>query len=121
MNAENLEREKEQWLHTAGAVVAGRQKRRAPRDLGRLIGSITYQTSRGGSNVESPAVSADKIDKPNDDNTVLVGTAVDYAIHQEYGTYKMKAQPFARDALDKSRKQLVDEWRMRVRRALSGQ
>jgi HK97 gp10 family phage protein len=35
-------------------------------------------------------------------NGAYVGTNVNYAIYQEFGTYKMKAQPFMRPAFDKN-------------------
>ena len=41
---------------------------------------------------------------------VRVGTNVEYAPYQEYGTVKMPARPFLRPALDNSRKFLVALW-----------
>ena len=41
---------------------------------------------------------------------VKVGTNVEYAIYNEYGTYKMKARPYLRPALDNKRKFLVQLW-----------
>ena len=39
-------------------------------------------------------------DEPKNEDTAHVGTAIGYAAYQEYGTAKMKAQPFMRPALD---------------------
>lgn len=35
-----------------------------------------------------------------DDHTVMVGTAVEYAIYNEMGTYKMPARPFLKPAME---------------------
>lgn len=54
-------------------------KRLAPVDTGRLRASI----------IVIPRAPSDKI---------VCVAGVDYAVYQEYGTYKMKAQPFMRPA-----------------------
>jgi HK97 gp10 family phage protein len=41
---------------------------------------------------------------------VSVGTNIHYAPYVEYGTYKMRAQPYLRPALDRNRKKLVALW-----------
>jgi len=58
-------------------------------DSGRLRDSIKFKVS-------------------NDD--VKVGTNVEYAPYQEYGTYKIAARPYLRPALDQKRKFLVALW-----------
>lgn len=58
-------------------------KRRAPVDTGRLRSSIT-----------------DEIGHEGDALVGRIGTDVDYAIHQEFGTVHMAAHPFLRPALD---------------------
>lgn len=56
--------------------------RLVPVDTGRLKGSLFYD-----------------VDKTEG----IVGTNVEYAPHQEFGTYKMKKQPYLRPASDKVR------------------
>ncbi len=59
-------------------VMQAEAKRRAPVRTGRLKGSI---------HIERP-----------DENTWLLVDGVDYGVHQEFGTAKMKAHPFMRPA-----------------------
>ena len=78
-----------------------------------MAASINTQFNGGGDELESPSSYAKetppanhnvesfrKITPPSEDDVVLVGTAVDYAPHQEFGTIKMAAQPFLRPAVD---------------------
>lgn len=74
------------FLPTAGLLLEGAAKNNAPRDLGTLIGSIRSR---------------------NDDETATVFTPLEYAPYQEYGTRKMRAQPYMRPALDKNRKNII--------------
>lgn len=96
-----------------GLVVEGQAKELAARRYGYLAASINTQSKDKGDDVESPGKYAKespptghnintfrKITKPNNDNDTLVGTAVDYAPYQEFGTVKMDAAPFLRPALD---------------------
>jgi hypothetical protein len=83
-----------------GLVVQGQAQTLAPRKSGRLIGSITTQSNREGTNVEAPATSADKIGGPNQDGEVYVGTAVEYGPYVEFGTQRSQAQSYLRPALD---------------------
>lgn len=70
-------------LKRAGIKVQGRAKQLAPVDTGRLRASITEELSRdGGGLVER------------------VGTDVEYALHQEFGTRHQSGTPFLRPALD---------------------
>ena len=74
----------------------------APVDTGALRGSITIRFK--DRDIKSGYYKADKsgteIDKPRDDDTAHVGTAVNYAPYIEYGTARSVAQPFLRPALD---------------------
>ena len=90
-------------IYEIGLIVEGQAKLLAPIDTGRLAGSITTQASDHGSEVESPATAADRIQPPQSDNEVLVGTAVMYGPYQEFGTVRTNAQPFLRPALDLAR------------------
>lgn len=58
-------------------------KRLAPVDTGRLRSSINWR-------LESDARGL----------VAVIGTDVDYAVHQEFGTVKMAAHPFLRPALE---------------------
>lgn len=71
------------FLKRVGVKVQRGAKRRAPVDTGRLRSSITEELSREGS-----------------DLVERVGTDVEYALHQEFGTSKMAAHPYLRPALD---------------------
>lgn len=64
-------------------------------DTGRLRASITTSWTGG------PANGGDGVSPPSDDGqfTVVVGTAVPYAVYLEYGTRKMAARPYFRPAL----------------------
>lgn len=96
-----------------GLVVEGQAKLLCPVDYGYLAASITTQSATEGTELETPTPNRElnefykhdvssfkKIDKPQDPNEVLVGSAVDYAAYVEFGTKKSDAQPFLRPALD---------------------
>jgi HK97 gp10 family phage protein len=65
----------------------------APKDTGTLAGSIRWQVYKGGSPYGR------------------VSTNVEYGLYQEFGTSKMRAQPFMRPALTLE----VNEMRERVK------
>jgi HK97 gp10 family phage protein len=88
-------------IYEVGLIVEGQAKELAPKDTGRLAASITTQSSTEGTEPKGKgAVATDKIQKPSSDMEVLVGTATDYSIWQEFGTVRMNASPFLRPALD---------------------
>lgn len=62
--------------------VEGAAKRACPVDTGRLRSSITHDLERDAKGL-----------------VAFVGTDVDYAPHVEFGTFRMRAQPFLRPAL----------------------
>ena len=70
---------------------------------GRLRGSITFATSTTQSEIKSagnPATNLfDAIKKPEEDLTVRVGSAVEYAPFVEFGTARQGNTPFLRTAL----------------------
>ena len=66
-------------MQLVGEFVEGSAKLRAPVDTGFLRASITHKV-----------IAFD---------TVIIGTAVEYAAYQEFGTVKMVAQPFLRPAV----------------------
>lgn len=89
-----------QTSYGVGLAVEGQAALLAPRDTGLLAGSITTQAFDKGSEPRAPASEPDIIRKPDDQMVVHVGTAVEYAADQEFGTIKQDAQPFLRPALD---------------------
>lgn len=81
----NLREAVDEFLESAGTHVEGEAKDRAPYDSGRLRDSITHRVNG---------------------DVAIVGTPVEYATYVEYGTVRMKAQPYMRPALDDNRKTL---------------
>ena len=96
-----------------GLIVEGKAKELSSVHFGYLAASYNTQAFDKGTELESPGKYASetppaghdiktfrKIKAPDDPNQVLVGSAVDYAPHQEFGTIKMNANPALRPALD---------------------
>lgn len=69
-------------VNATGKIIEGRAKVRAPVDTGALRNSI-----------ESDMVA---------EFTAWVGPSVEYAIYQEFGTYKMAAHPFLVPAVEET-------------------
>lgn len=65
---------------------------------GRLKGSISYATGFTKSATTSPATAADGIEHDGSENTVLIGSNVEYAPYVEYGTKRQSAQSYLRRA-----------------------
>lgn len=87
-----------------GMEAVGRQgsanaARLAPVDTGRLKNSITFETSKGGNVFKS-----------------TIGTNVEYAKYQEYGTSRMRAQPFLRPAITNN----INEYKSIIMNELKG-
>ena len=69
---------------------------------GRLKNSIAWATSKRHASVGVP-------DRPEDstphttpeENSVYIGTNVEYAPYVEFGTYRMPSRPFLRNAIEK--------------------
>lgn len=81
----------DQFLEAAGIIVEGQAKLLTPVDTGLLRSSINYQVQG---------------------KTCKIGTNVHYAPHVEFGTVRMKAQPYLRPALQNNEdklKQLAKE------------
>jgi HK97 gp10 family phage protein len=95
-----------------GLIVEGQAKQLCPVNYGYLAASITTQSKTNGTHPGAPTSGGApkginpgpppkmEIDKPGDDNEVLVGTGVFYAPYVEFGTYKTNSQPFLRPAFD---------------------
>ena len=119
---EAMENAIDAFLVKAGVYVEGEVLKNIKRsgiiDTGRLRGSITYQTADKGSHPEYPATESDKISKPAEffglsgkDRIVDIGSGVEYAAYNEYGTYRMRARPYLRPALRRSRTPLTKAFR----------
>jgi HK97 gp10 family phage protein len=108
-------------IYKIGLIVEGKAKELAARRYGYLAASINTQFQGGGTELESPQKYARatppkghdiktfrKIQKPESDTVVLVGTAVDYGPYQEFGTVRMDAQPFLRPAADLAQGKILE-------------
>lgn len=87
-------------LMIVGAQAVTLVKELVPVDTGLLKSSITFATSLGREKATTEkgvlAEEKDLIEKPDDKLSLKIGTAVEYAPHVEFGTVKMKRQPFLR-------------------------
>ena len=82
----------------------------APVDLGQLRNSIMWRKSWGGDSFGFPSEggfnsaggerASDQIAAPSGQIEGVVGSAVEYATYQEFGTRNMPAQPYMRPAAD---------------------
>ena len=81
---------------------ASQAKALAPVDKSQLRNSIMWKTrnEEGGFNNKSGINAEDKLEEQQlKDDEAIVGFNLLYGIYQEYGTRKMKPQPFLRPAL----------------------
>lgn len=83
--------------------IEGSAKLLSPWDTGRLRGSITYRTTTREDKPRPPAKPEDGVQSRPKKGEAYIGTNVEYAAHQEFGTVKMKAQSFLRKAVDTRR------------------
>lgn len=89
-----LKQAKKQALEAVGLQAEGYAQMYAPVDTGRLRNSISH--------------------KVIDNNSVAIGTNVEYAPYQELGTSRMSAQPFLKPACENH----MDEYQAIVKKAL---
>jgi len=73
-------------LETSAILVENEAKHLAPVDLGNLRNSIDHES---------------------DNESATIGTNVEYAPFQEFGTSKMKSQPFLTPAFESNRSRIV--------------
>ena len=102
-------------LTKAGIIIEGAAVGLAPRDTGRLIGSLTWRTSSAESSLSGGAGADDRVSKPGRKWLLHVGTNVHYAPHLEYGTRKMAKRPFLRPAFFNNKRKILkvfDKWVM---------
>jgi len=102
-----------------GVMIEGQAVLLAPKDTGRLQGSITYATDKVSDRPRHPAKTDDKVSAPDDEWTLHVGTNVEYAEYQEYGTrFQPTGQPFLRPALRIYRKPAQAYFAAEIRKAI---
>ena len=82
-------------------------------DTGRLRASISFITpaQKGGSGQPKPAnaQAGDELTGTAEQNTVVVGSNVEYAEHVHNGTSKMAGRPFLREGIDKTKNQMQEQ------------
>lgn len=94
------------WIESQAKLLCARR-------YGYLAASINTQMKEKGTKLDSPSkyrsetlpagheVSSFKeVEKPVEQDTAYVGSAVDYAMWVEFGTARMNAQPYLRPAFD---------------------
>jgi len=101
---EALKRAKIAALEAIGSKAAGYAGALAPHDTGRLRNSITWatQVSEGRSFSYSDDQGnsfSDKVGTGVQEDTVCVGTNVEYAVYQEMGTSKIHAHPYLKPGI----------------------
>ena len=85
-----------------------------PVDTGRLRGSITFATVTEQDSPREPAEASDGVQETPDENSVVIGTNVEYAAYVEMGTSKMDARPYLEPAVMNH----VDEYQQMVEECL---
>lgn len=106
---EEITRALERAFTVIGLEASGYASALAPHDTGRLRNSITYAVNGHSTAIKS--YSADDkesktyfysgtVSNGTKDRGVTIGTNVEYAPYQEFGTSKMKASPFLRPAIE---------------------
>ena len=101
-----VEKGNERGLLKSAIFVTSQAKRLAPVNKqkgigGQLKNSIMYKVSgegRGGFNNRKGDKAVKQLEVRPNENEAYVGSNLDYAIYQEFGTRKMRAQPFLRPA-----------------------
>ena len=105
-------------LETIGLAAEGYAKRLCAVDTGRLRNSVTYATSTKHSAGESPAKPPDyETHGTAEENSVYLGTNVEYAVYVELGTRLTPAQPFLKPAVADH----ADQYQKIVSKAMRGE
>lgn len=102
-------------------AISGRYDIAPAVDTGRLRASISFitPTDKGGSGQPKPknAEAGDDLTGTAEQNTVVVGSNVEYAEKVHNGDSKMAARPFLREGIDKTK----DKMREQVTKIFKGQ
>lgn len=101
----------------AGSVdaISGRYDIKPAVDTGRLRASISFitPTDKGGSGQPKPAnaQAGDELTGTAEQNTVVVGSNVEYAEKVHNGERRMAARPFLREGIDKTKDKMEEQVR----------
>ena len=118
---EEFEKAAERALYAIGVkavegsvdAISGRYDIDPAVDTGRLRASISFitPTEKGGSGQPKPAnaQAGDDLTGTAEQNTVVVGSNVEYAEYVHNGTSKMAARPFLREGIDKTKNQMQEQ------------
>ena len=94
-------------------AISGRYDIKPAVDTGRLRASISFitPTDKGGSGQPKPAnaQSGDELTGTAEQNTVVVGSNVEYAEYVHNGTSKMAGRPFLREGIEKTRDKMQEQ------------
>lgn len=99
-------------LEAVGVHIEGEAKdelENSPRrvDTGRLKGSITYATAQNHSAGQEPSTPSDyKTKNKPEEETVYIGTNVEYAAYVHEGTQRMKPNRFLKKAVQRNASQI---------------
>lgn len=116
-----LEKATERVLYAIGVkavegsvdAISGRYDIKPAVDTGRLRASISFitPTQKGGSGQPKPAnaQAGDDLTGTAEENSVVVGSNVEYAEKVHNGDSKMAARPFLREGIDKTKDQMQEQ------------
>lgn len=116
-----LEKATERVLYAIGVkavegsvdAISGRYDIKPAVDTGRLRASISFitPTQKGGSGQPKPAnaQAGDDLMGTAEENSVVVGSNVEYAEKVHNGDSKMAARPFLREGIDKTKDQMQEQ------------
>lgn len=94
-------------------AISGRYDIKPAVDTGRLRASISFitPTQKGGSGQPKPAnaQAGDELTGTAEQNTVVVGSNVEYAEKIHNGDSKMAGRPFLREGIDKTKDQMQEQ------------
>lgn len=118
---EELEKATERALYAIGVkavegsvdAISGRYDIKPAVDTGRLRASISFitPTQKGDSGQPKPAnaQAGDELTGTAEENSVVVGSNVEYAEKVHNGDSKMAARPFLREGIDKTKDQMQEQ------------
>lgn len=116
-----LEKATERVLYAIGVkavegsvdAISGRYDIDPAVDTGRLRASISFitPTQKGDSGQPKPAnaQAGDELTGTAEQNTVVVGSNVEYSEYVHNGTSKMAGRPFLREGIDKTKDQMQEQ------------
>ena len=94
-------------------AISGRYDIKPAVDTGRLRASISFitPTDKGDSGQPKPAnaEAGDELTGTAEQNTVVVGSNVEYAEYVHNGTSRMAGRPFLREGIDKTKDQMQEQ------------